>query len=80
MEQQIIEQPKKLIEMVDVQSSNIKSVGYDAEAKELYVQFNSGMYKYLNVEPIIFEGLKLAESKGKYMNLVKKTYTYVKVN
>lgn len=75
-----MEQQKQLVEMLDVQSSNIKSVGYDAEAKELYVQFSSGLYKYINVEPIIFEGLKLAESKGKYMNLVKKTYTYVKVN
>jgi hypothetical protein len=80
MEQQIIEQPKKLIEMVEVQSSNIKAVGYDSEAKELYVQYSSGTYKYLGVEPIIFEGLKLAESKGKYMNLVKKTYKYEKVN
>jgi hypothetical protein len=48
-----------------VQSSNLKSVGYDATSKTLEVEFNSGgIYQYSNVPKDIYMGLMRASSHG----------------
>jgi hypothetical protein len=50
-------------------STNIRSVGYDAESSRLEVEFNSGsVYQYLNVPEGEYESLMNAGSKGRYMN------------
>ncbi|MGP8163454.1 MAG: KTSC domain-containing protein [Acidimicrobiales bacterium] len=54
-------------EMVPVISSNLATVGYDAAACELRIQFLSGhLYAYSNVPPEVHERLMNASSKGRY--------------
>jgi hypothetical protein len=53
-------------QMIPVSSSNIKAVGYDAPAKALHIDFNSGSYIHAGVPSEIHSGLMSAESKGKY--------------
>ena len=56
------------MELVTVESSMIHAVGYDAEAQELEVVFNSGKtYRYTDVPQTVYDGLLAAESKGQYM-------------
>ena len=56
--------------MTPVNSTNIDSVGYNADTKILTVQFKvSGqVYEYLNVPQTLYEGLMASESKGTYLN------------
>lgn len=55
------------MEMVD--SSNIESVGYDSDARELHVSFVSGKtYVYSDVDDWVFHELLASESKGSYLN------------
>lgn len=56
--------------MITVNSTNIDSVGYNADTQTLTVKFKvSGQtYEYLNVPQTLYEGLMTAESKGKYIN------------
>ena len=51
----------------DVQSSNIRSVGYDTKSQLLEVEFNGGeIYEYYLVPSDTYEGLMEADSKGRY--------------
>lgn len=56
--------------MITVDSTNIYSVGYNADTQTLKVKFKvSGqVYEYLNVPQTLYEGLMASESKGKYIN------------
>ncbi|MBO5423931.1 MAG: KTSC domain-containing protein [Lachnospiraceae bacterium] len=56
--------------MTSVNSTNIDSVGYNADTQILTVQFKvSGqVYEYLNVPQTLYEGLMASESKGTYLN------------
>lgn len=67
--------------MQPVQSSNISSIGYDAESDTLYVTFHSGRtYKYENVPPGEFQMLERAGSVGSYFaNNIRDQYTAVPV-
>ncbi len=52
-----------------VESSAISSVGYDADAKVLEVEFSSGaVYKYRGVPPGVYRSLMKASSKGQYVS------------
>ena len=65
-----------------VDSSNVKYVGYDKDAQNLYVQFNSGdTYVYYGVEPQIWNGLRQADSKGSFLHWFIKVnqYRYEKI-
>ena len=54
---------------VSVESSVIASVGYDAEARALDIEFRSGTARrYLDVPPEIHRALLDAESKGRFYN------------
>ena len=66
----------------DVNSSNIKSVGYDPTLKILEVEFdNSGIYQYLNVPENIYINLMNASSHGVYLNqFIKDKYSYREVS
>ena len=56
-------------DMIFVESSNIESIGYLADAMELHVQFKNGtLYAYLSVPQEIFDELLLASSKGTFLN------------
>ncbi len=55
------------MEMIEVDSSMIQAVGYDAAAEELEVVFNSGrVWRYQGVPQQVYEELLAADSKGRY--------------
>jgi lysyl-tRNA synthetase, class II len=50
-------------------STGLKSVGYDAIARVLEVEFKSGpISRYFDVPPSVYEALKSAPSKTQYFN------------
>jgi hypothetical protein len=67
--------------MFPVDSSNIKEVGYNYEREVLRIEFlNGGVYDYFNVPSIEFNGLRSADSKGKYLHKnIKGNYRFKKV-
>ena len=65
-----------------VESSDLKSVGYDNETQTLEIEFNSGpVYEYNNVPASIYEGLINAHSLGLYFNQnIKDQYHFSKIS
>lgn len=60
-----------------VESTNIKSVGYDPEDEVLEIEFHSGgVYQYLGVPPAVYEGMLAARYFGEFVRL---RYPYEKV-
>lgn len=52
-----------------VSSSDIHSVGYEAESQTLEIEFHSGgIYRYANVSEAICRDLMQASSKGSYFH------------
>jgi hypothetical protein len=52
-----------------VDSTTMRSVGYDSAQEILEVVFTSGaVYQYLEVPAAVFDELMHAESKGRYFN------------
>ena len=70
------------MEMIPVESSNLKSVGYEPASKTLRIQFNTGtVYDYYNVPEQVFQNLLNAESKGRYFHAaIRMAYRYVRIN
>lgn len=68
------------MERQPVSSSNLLSVGYDAESETLEIEFkNSGVYQYFNVPPVVYERLMTANSLGQFFNAeIKDVYPYQK--
>jgi hypothetical protein len=65
------------IERTPVRSSNISSIGYDAQAKVLEMAFHSGTeYRYFGVPEHLYYGLMNASSHGKYFDLYIKKAGY----
>ena len=64
--------------MRDVQSSALRSVGYDGGQQTLVITFQSGgTYEYSGVPRSVYEELMRAPSKGTYFNAhVKGQYSY----
>lgn len=70
----------KEIKLEEVISSNIKKIGFDPEENKLYIQYASGIYAYDNVNKDLFEALKQAESKGKFVSEnIKGKYVFKKL-
>ncbi|GAH77641.1 unnamed protein product, partial [marine sediment metagenome] len=61
-----------------VQSSNIRSIGYDASAMILEVEFHDRrVYQYFDVPESRHQGIMQASSHGKYLNnYIKGYYQY----
>ena len=56
------------MEKKPVQSTNVKSVGYDAVEKVLEVEFKSGgVYQYTGVQAEMYADLMKAESVGRFI-------------
>lgn len=71
------------MQRIAVESSNLKSIGYDDESEVLEIEFNSGgVYQYFAVPNTIYHGLMNAESHGKYfdVNIKKQGYKYKKIS
>ena len=50
-----------------VQSTALASVGYSKSLHALEIEFRNGaIYRYLNVEPVIYHGLMIAPSKARF--------------
>jgi len=65
-----------------VESSNLASIGYDAENEILEVQFNhGGVYQYFDVPENVYEELMNASSHGQYFdrNIKKAGYEFQKM-
>jgi hypothetical protein len=64
-----------------VTSSDLRSVGYDANTQTLEIEFNSGgVYQYYGVPKSVYDGLMTATSHGSYFHAhIKDVYRYSKV-
>lgn len=64
-----------------VKSSNVAGMQYSRKTKTLSVVFTDfNQYEYYNVPRNLADGLRKAESKGKYLSKeIKGKYTYKKV-
>jgi KTSC domain len=62
-------------------SSNLRSVGYEAESQTLEVEFhNGGTYQYFGVPSSHYVGLMKAVSLGTYLHTyIKGSYRYQKL-
>jgi hypothetical protein len=69
-------------QLIEVDSSMIRAVKYDAEAEELEVWFHTGgVYVYEEVPPEVYEGLLKADSKGRFMrSVILNAYPYRRVS
>lgn len=69
------------IEMVQVSSSNVESIGYDEQQQILYVRFlNGSLYIYKGVSVYEFEGLRDAPSVGSYLHRnIRNFYAYERI-
>lgn len=68
------------MERKPVSSSNISSIGYDANTQTLEVEFNNGnIYQYFDVPQNLYDGLMAADSKGQFLSTqIKGNYRYAK--
>jgi len=69
------------MERIPVDSSNLKSVGYDPEKQILEIEFRSNsIYAYFQVPQYFYDSLLQAPSKGKYHDAyIKHGFRYTKV-
>ncbi len=69
------------MERVQVESTNLASVGYDHDSATLEIKFHSGgIYQYSGVPQDIYKSLMKAGSKGDYFNnYVKERYRYKRI-
>ncbi len=65
-----------------VTSSNIRSIGYDAQLAVLEVEFTTGdVYQYFDVPEYLYHELMNASSLGQFLNeYIKYSYRYQKVS
>ena len=71
-----------MVDMQDVESSNIAAIGYDQKAQELHVCFVAvpAVYVYQGVPQMLFDAMLCADSKGSYLNrMIKGTYAFTKL-
>lgn len=64
-----------------VASSNVMSIGYDADTETLEVEFSNGaVYQYYNVGAALNEQLMQAPSKGQFLNIyIRNAYPFSRV-
>jgi len=67
---------------LSVESSNLASIGYDADDNILEIEFNhGGIYQYFNVPSEVYEELMNDDSHGKYFAAnIKNDYDYIKIS
>ena len=68
------------VEMVPVQSSHVRAIGFDKEEPTLYVRFDNGTYAYDGVDEATYRAFLGAESKGIFLEQqIKGQYSYSRV-
>lgn len=70
------------MERQEVESTTMRSVGYNQAKQVLEIEFQSGMiYQYLDIPSAIYKELLEAESKGRYFNSeIRDTYEFIRVD
>jgi hypothetical protein len=70
-----------VMDRVPVESSMLRSIGYDADAKILEVEFvNGSVYRYFDVPPAAHERLMNAKSHGSHFNAnIRGAFVYEEV-
>lgn len=70
-----------IMNRIPVSSSNVASVGYDPDSQILEVEFkDNAIYHYFDVPQHIYDGLRSAESVGKFLHAnVKGIYRYARI-
>jgi len=70
------------VKRLPVDSSSIRSIGYDENSQILEVEFiDNQIYQYVNFPKREYSNLMNAESIGKYFNAyVRNSYTFAKIN
>ncbi len=65
-----------------VDSSSIRSIGYDAATETLEVEFHHGhAYRYAGVPRLVYQNLMRAESIGAYyVEFVRDRYPYTRLD
>lgn len=80
MNRQINDHPMLQVPRLNVTSSNIKSIGYEAESRTLLVEFHTNaVYSYSPITEEAFNEFCNADSKGKYFNEKIKSNTTITV-
>jgi len=69
------------MERKSVESSNLASIGYDAENEILEVEFkHGGVYQYFDVPENVYDELMNADSHGVYFSAnIRNDYEYEKL-
>ena len=69
-----------IIEITKLDSSIIESFGYDTNKQQMLIEFSGGsQYLYKDVNEIVVTEFMDAESKGRYINEIKKQFEFDKV-
>lgn len=64
-----------------VESSNLRSVGFDAETQTMEIEFkNGGVYQYANIEEKLFDEFLRSNSKGQFFHQNFKSLPFTKVS
>jgi hypothetical protein len=57
------------MERESVQSSNLRSIGYDSNTSTLEIEFNSGaVWQYFDVPESVYYDMRNSDSLGRYFN------------
>lgn len=69
-----------IIEITKLDSSIIEKFGYDTNKQQMLIEFSGGsQYLYKDVNEIVVTEFMDAESKGRYINEIKKQFEFDKV-
>ncbi len=52
-----------------IQSTNVRSVGYDPDKTILEIEFSSGIYRFFDVPQSIYDAFMASSSKGSFFAL-----------
>jgi hypothetical protein len=72
-----------MMERQAVESTHLKSIGYDSANQVLEIEFLEGsIYHYFQVPPDVYAGLISAESHGQYFDkyIKKESFVYMKIS
>jgi hypothetical protein len=66
---------------IQVNSSNIQSIGYDSQSAILEVEFTSGdIYQYFDIPAYLYQQFLQASSHGQFLNdNIRYNYRYQKI-
>ena len=71
----------KYPELIEVESSNVQAIGYDAQTERLFVQFKkSGLYQYDDVPDAVYHSFLTAPSMGSFVWLeLRGRFSYTRI-